>query len=59
MTCCRGRRVSILPPEAYGGHNDVAAAWAAGELAIDTEPGAQLPEDRQAEWAERAALRAG
>ena len=30
----RGKRVSFLPPEAYGGHKDVAAAWAAGVLAL-------------------------
>ena len=26
----RGKRVARLPPEAYGGHKDASAAWAAG-----------------------------
>ena len=30
----RGKRVSFLPPEAYGGHKDVSDAWAAGRLSI-------------------------
>ncbi len=32
--CLRGKRVWILPPEAYGGHKDASAARAAGVLRL-------------------------
>jgi DNA primase len=30
----RGKRVAVLPPEAYGGHKDVNEAWVAGTLTV-------------------------
>lgn len=33
----RGKRVAMLPEEAYGGEKDVAAAWAKGVLDLGTE----------------------
>jgi Toprim-like/CHC2 zinc finger len=30
----RGKRVAVLPSEAYGGHKDVNEAWTAGSLAV-------------------------
>lgn len=33
-----GKRVGFLPPEAYGGHKDAAAAWAAGVLDVGSWP---------------------
>jgi hypothetical protein len=44
----RGKQVAVLPPEAYGRHNDVNEAWGAGTLAVGAwstpakEPGARL-----------------
>src|SRR5262245_30588269 len=35
----RGKQVAVLPPEAYGGHKDVNAAWAAGVLTVGDWPG--------------------
>jgi hypothetical protein len=32
----RGKRVAVLPPPAYGGHNDVNDAWVAGTHAVNT-----------------------
>ena len=46
----RGKRVAVLPPEAYGGCKDVSEAWAAGGLAV--------PEHLREIWEERAALMA-
>jgi len=34
----RGKQVYVLPPEAYGGHKDAAAAWAAGALKVGDIP---------------------
>jgi Toprim-like len=60
----RGKRVAVLPPEAYGGHKDVNEAWGAGSLAVDTrftpaeEPGARLavPVGLHEVWEERVAI---
>jgi DNA primase len=60
----RGKRVAVLPPEAYGGHKDVNEAWVAGTLAVGAwsppaeATGAQLavPADLHEVWEERVAI---
>jgi len=60
----RGKRVGVLPAEAYGGHKDVNEASMAGTLTIgawsaaaDGDPGAlAVPEDLREGWEERAAI---
>jgi len=60
----RGKRVAMLPPEAYGGYKDVNAAWVAGTLAVSAWPAAAAegsqrmarPEELRELWAERAAI---
>jgi hypothetical protein len=60
----RGKQVAVLPPEAYGGHNDVNEAWVAGTLAVGAwstpakEPGAWLavPADLHKVWDKRIAI---
>ena len=58
----RGKRVAVLPPEAYGGCKDVSEAWAAGVLTVDTRPAAAageavaVPEELREAWAERVAI---
>ncbi len=59
----RGKRVVVLPPEAYGGYKDVNEAWVAGVLtlgegavALAGSQGQELPEDLREVWAERAAI---
>jgi hypothetical protein len=62
----RGKQVAVLPPEAYGGHNDVNEAWVAGTLAVGTwstpakEPGARLAvsADLHKVWEKRVAITA-
>lgn len=48
-----GKRVRILPPEAYGGAKDVAEAWQAGTLSLF---GDLVPADKREEWAERVGI---
>lgn len=60
----RGKRVAVLPSEAYGGHKDVNEAWVAGTLAVSAWPAAaadrsqrmEMPGELQERWAERAAI---
>lgn len=60
----RGKRVAVLPPEAYGGHKDVNEAWMAGALTVEDWPASagedatrlQVPGDRQETWDERVAI---
>jgi hypothetical protein len=60
----RGKRVAVLPPEAYGGHKDVNAAWIAGALTLGAWPaavgespeGLKVPENLRDAWVERAAI---
>jgi len=61
----RGKRVAVLPPEAYGGYKDVNEAWMAGVLAVGGGPAAggmggaaapELFEELQELWQERAAI---
>ncbi len=60
----RGKRVAVLPPEAYGGYKDVSAAWAAGVLRVEVRLVAarqdsaplEVPEERREAWAERVAI---
>jgi hypothetical protein len=59
----RGKRVGVLPPEAYGGYKDVNEAWTAGALtlagrptALDGAEGLAIPEDLRETWAERTAI---
>jgi len=52
----RGKRVAVLPPEAYGGCKDVSEAWAAGGLAVGV--GLAVPEHLREIWEERAAIMA-
>jgi hypothetical protein len=60
----RGKRVAVLPPEAYGGRKDVNEAWVAGTLAVDAwsppaeATGARLavPADLHEVWEERVAI---
>jgi hypothetical protein len=60
----RGKRVAVLPPEAYGGCKDVSEAGAAGVLRISGWPAAEAdgaegiagPEKLQEAWAERVAI---
>jgi hypothetical protein len=60
----RGKHVAGLPPEAYGGHKDASAAWAAGVLRVgvwlaaagDGPEGRESPQDLQELWEERTAL---
>ena len=60
----RGKRVAVLPPEAYGGHKDVNEAWVAGTLAVDawsppaeaTGAGLAVPADLHEVWEERVAI---
>jgi DNA primase len=59
----RGKRVAVLPPEAYGGFKDVNEAWTAGALtidgwsaAVDGSEALQMPEGLRDAWEERAAI---
>lgn len=59
----RGKGVTVLPPEAYGGYKDVNEAWVAGALtlgdgavALDGSQGLELPADLRDAWEERAAI---
>jgi hypothetical protein len=60
----RGKRVAVLPAEAYGGLKDVSEAWAAGTLAVGAwstpaeATGARLavPADLYEAWEEGAAI---
>jgi DNA primase len=59
----RGKRVAVLPPEAYEGHKDVNEAWLAGALTLGAWPaagngpeGLELPAALLDVWAERAAI---
>jgi DNA primase len=59
----RGKRVAVLPPEAYGGYKDVNEAWMAGALtlgdgavALNGSQGLELPADLRDAWEERAAI---
>jgi DNA primase len=60
----RGKRVAVLPPEAYGGCKDVNEAWMAGALTIGARSTAAVgslealavPEDLRGSWEERAAI---
>jgi len=60
----RGKRVAVLPPEAYGGCKDASEAWAAGVLAVGAWPAAAEtgaeglagPADLRAVWNERVAI---
>jgi hypothetical protein len=60
----RGKRVAVLPAEAYGGHKDASAAWAAGVLGVGawSTPAAAagarptIPADLHEVWAERVAI---
>jgi len=60
----RGKRVAVLPPEAYGGCKDVNEAWMAGALTIGARSTAAVgslealavPEDLRESWEERAAI---
>ena len=60
----RGKRVAVLPPEAYGGYKDVNEAWVAGTLAVSAWPAAaaddstrmEMPEELRESWEERAAI---
>jgi hypothetical protein len=57
----RGKRVTVLPPEAYGGHKDVNEAWMAGVLVVDAGPAASavegvIPAELHEAWQERVAL---
>src|SRR5919108_5229459 len=61
----RGKRVAVLPPEAYGGYKDANEAWAAGVLAVAGGSAAtgmggvavpEIPEDLQELWQERVAI---
>jgi DNA primase len=46
----RGKQVTLVAPQGYGGHKDVNEAWVAGTLILSNEPtGWEL-------WAERAAI---
>jgi hypothetical protein len=60
----RGKRVAVLPPEAYGGYKDVSEVWVAGTLAVDacSTPAAAtgartaVPVDLHEVWEERVAI---
>lgn len=58
----RGKRVAVLPPEAYGGYKDVNEAWAAGVLAVGAGPaaagaeGLAVPADLREAWEERTSM---
>jgi len=58
----RGKRVAVLPPEAYGGYKDVNEAWAAGVLVVRGGPAAvggevlAVPTHLREPWAERVAI---
>ena len=59
----RGKRVAVLPPEAYSGFKDVNEAWTAGALtidgwsaAVDGSEALQMPEGLRDAWEERAAI---
>ena len=59
----RGKRVAVLPAEAYGGCKDVSAAWATGVLAVGAgsaaAPGGEalaMPQHLREPWAERVAI---
>ena len=55
----RGRRVAVLPAEAYGGYKDVNEAWVAGVLTVGDWPGAlgvAWSAERRELWEERVAI---
>jgi DNA primase len=58
----RGKEVTVLEPEAYGGYKDASAAWAAGVLAVGAGPAAAgrealaVAENLREAWAERVAI---
>jgi DNA primase len=60
----RGKRVAVLPPEAYGGCKDANEAWMAGALRIgawsaaagDGSAVVEVPEGLRDAWEERAAI---
>jgi DNA primase len=60
----RGKRVAVLPPEAFGGYKDANEAWMAGALRIgawsaaagDGSAVVEVPEDLRNAWEERAAI---
>jgi Toprim-like len=59
----RGKRVAVLPAEAYGGCKDVSEAWATGVLAVGAGPRAApgdealaVPPHQRESWAERVAI---
>ena len=60
----RGKRVAVLPPEAYGGYKDVNEAWGAGVLVVRGGPAAAaaggevlaVPQHLRESWAERVAI---
>ena len=62
----RGKRVRVLPSEAYGGFKDASEAWAAGRLAVGAGPALAaasgeedaVPEALREAWEEGAAIRA-
>jgi DNA primase len=60
----RGKRIAVLPLEAYGGCKDANEAWMAGALRIgawsaaagDGPKALEMPEDLRDTWEERAAI---
>ena len=55
----RGRRVAVLPPEAYGGYKDANAAWVAGVLTVGDWPETlrvEWPAECRELWEERVAI---
>jgi DNA primase len=59
----RGKRVAVLPPEAYGGYKDVNEAWTAGVLVVSAGSAVggspdvlAVPAPCQELWQERAAI---
>jgi hypothetical protein len=57
----RGKRVTVMEPEAYGGCKDVSEAWAAGLLHVGDGPSAKIvagavPAALRATWQERVAI---
>jgi len=53
----RGKQVYVLPPEAYGGHKDAAAAWAAGALKVGDIPKPAADPVQAERWDEAEAYR--